>query len=159
MRARAMTLLLLTLLLWAPVNVRRASAQHGGKKEPAVFSSGMVGVVPGQSLRINTVHAGYPTDPCVRVALVIYDARGEIVAETKEAVELCPGKSAFLDHSPDFTDGKRLLLRGVVRYLEDDSYPTDPCAHTLEVFYNDTGRVAVVLASFVKVSARGRTSN
>ena len=133
-------------------------------------SFGMVGITPGQTMRLNVVNLTppdpnrqSPPDPC-RVLLSFRNAVGEPFTNNdgqpiRRVVELQAGESAFLDlnadvFAPPSTNADvapgpaRLQLRPFVRVLTPpdpnrDGFPPDPCRATMEVFDNTSGRTSI----------------
>lgn len=134
---------------------------------------GMVGITPGQTMRLNVVNLipppdpdrnGVPPGPC-RVLLSFRDAQGQPFSDSNgqpigRVVELQAGQSAFLDlnanlfsaplsTNADVASGPlRLQLRPFVRVLStppdsDKQVPPGPCRATMEVFDNTSGRTSI----------------
>ena len=161
----ALVVLATTGAIWEVRHVRAL-----GPPEPDRF--GMVGITPGQTLRLNVVNLAmpsnrqFPPDPC-RVVLSFRDAAGHAFTNSdgqpiRNVVELQAGESAFLDLNGDMFGGPstnadiapgRLQLRPFVRVL---STPPDPerqssnvCFPTMEVFDNASGRTSLFAAGFI----------
>jgi hypothetical protein len=120
---------------------------------------GMIGITPGETLRINVANPQLPSasllaPPC-RVELVFLDSTGApllpAVQKTLEA-----GQSAHFDLDGDalFTNGAgdvllRAEVRPVVRVLPNPTdvgsafVPPDPCVSSIELFDNATGKTRV----------------
>jgi len=120
---------------------------------------GMIGITPGETLRINVANSQLPSatllaPPC-RVELVFLDSTGApllpAVQKTLEA-----GQSAHFDLDGDalFTPGTgdvllRAEVRPVVRVLSNPTavgsvfLPPDPCVSSIELFDNATGKTRV----------------
>jgi hypothetical protein len=114
---------------------------------------GMVGIVEGQTARLNLVNLGTtnpltPPDPC-RARLQFFDGEGNALAG--KLVTLKPGQAAFLDYAASFTPTNigdvvgptRAEIRGAVN-TETGALPP-PCRTTLEIFDNATGKTAVFI--------------
>ena len=145
-----------TATIW---EVRRVRAFNPQADPPF----GMVGITPGQTLRLNIVNLTLPTDPggvppgpC-RVVLSFRDANGRPFSDSngqvvRRVVELQGGQSDFLDLNADLFGGggstngdTRLQLRPFVRVTQvpGDQIPPGPCRATMEVFDNPSGRTSI----------------
>jgi len=112
----------------------------------------MIGVVRGQTVRLNATNLGGPdTRPC-EVALVFFDEQGDALIE--RSLSLIGGRSAFLDLNADKLSGleprskKRFQIRALVNVLsdpDDKSQCEKAIVTTLEVFDNKTGQTSFVL--------------
>ena len=158
--------LLATSAIW---EVRRVGAVTPPEPDRAQF--GMVGITPGQTMRLNVVNLTpppdndrqYPPDPC-RVVLSFRNAQGQPFRNSdgqiiRRTVELQSGESAFLDLNGDMFGGPstnadtallRVQLRPFVRVLvtppePDKQSSSDPCRVTGEVFNNITLQTSFVL--------------
>jgi hypothetical protein len=111
--------------------------------------NGMVGLVRGQTARLNTVNLGGPdTRPC-EVELMFFDDQGNPLAA--RGIIIIGGKSDFLDLNadalggPDTRPGDRFQIRAQV------VIPPGPCRGTtiptLEIFDNDTGKTTVFVGN------------
>lgn len=157
--AIALVTMLATGAIWG---VRRARAFNPQPDPPGRYT--MVGIVRGQSIRINASNIApadpnLPPDPC-RVRLAFMDAEGTVLTNprTGEAVgrtiTLQRGQSAFLHVNADefFTGDTaqaRLELRPVfraVRLNSNGQAPPDPCVPSVEVIDNATARTSFVYA-------------
>jgi hypothetical protein len=142
--------------------VRRARAFNPQPDPPGRYT--MVGIVRGQSIRINASNiaptdSNLPPDPC-RVRLGFVDADGNPLTNprTGEAVgrtvTLQNGQSAFLHVNADeFSTGDtapvRLQLRPVFRSVTlnpNGQLPPDPCVPSVEVINNATSRTSFIYA-------------
>ena len=142
--------------------VRRARAFNPQPDPPGRYT--MVGIVRGQSIRINASNIApadpnSPPDPC-RVRLAFMDADGTVLTNprTGEAVgrtvTLERGQSTFLHLDADefFTGDTapaRLELRPVFRSVSLNSNgqtPPDPCVPSVEVIDNATSKTSFVYA-------------
>ena len=142
--------------------VRRARAFNPQPDPPGRYT--MVGIVRGQSIRINASNIApadpnSPPDPC-RVRLAFMDADGNVITNprTGEAVgrtvTLQRGQSAFLDLNADEfftgdTTAGRMQLRPVFRSVSlnsDAQAPPDPCVPSVEVIDNATSRTSFIYA-------------
>lgn len=104
----------------------------------------MVGIVAGQTARLNVVSA-VPPDPTVvcEVELMFFDMDGMVLAET--SVRLSPGMAAFHDLNGDeFAREGRLQVRAEVM-IPDTRNCNINITSTLEVFDNATGKTEFVL--------------
>jgi hypothetical protein len=157
------TLTLVTMLAMGTIwEVRRAGAFNPQPDPPGRYT--MVGIVRGQSIRINASNiapsdSNAPPDPC-RVRLGFMDADGNPLTNprTGEAVgrtlTLQNGQSAFLHVNADeFSTGDtapgRLQLRPVFRSVTLNSNPQappDPCVPSVEVINNATQRTSFIYA-------------
>ena len=121
------------------VRAKRPQANHFRQ-----FRSGMVGIVPGQVVRINVVNTGVPGS----LAKIVWEAltgnpRSELLGQTTFSLE--PGASAFFDLDWDAMSGgdeKRHQVRAQVTVLDD---PEGVCLVTLEVFDKETGKTTVLM--------------
>ena len=133
---------------------------------------GMVGITPGQTMRLNVVNLQPPPDPDTnaappgpcRVLLSFRNADGQPFMDSngdsiQRLVELPAGHSAFLDLNADLFSAPsanadaasaplRLQLRPFVRVLAappdpEKQIPPGPCRATMEVFDNTSGRTSV----------------
>jgi hypothetical protein len=156
--AIALVAMLATGALW---EVRRARAFNPQPDPPGRYT--MVGIVRGQSIRINASNINpadpnSPPDPC-RVRLAFMDADGTVLTNprTGEAagrtVTLQRGQSTFLHLDADeFFIGDttgRLELRPVFRSVSLNSNaktPPDPCVPSVEVIDNGTLKTSFVYA-------------
>jgi hypothetical protein len=161
-----------TVTIW---EVRRVRAAAPADPERTF---GMVGITPGQTMRLNVVNLiqpppdpginGVPPGPC-RVLLSFRDAEGQPFTnnngdQIQRVVELQTGQSAFLDLNADLFSAPpstnadvasgplRLQLRPFVRVLPppdpDKQLPPGPCRATMEVFDNTSGRTSIFSAGF-----------
>jgi hypothetical protein len=108
---------------------------------------GMVGIVDGQTARLNVVNVStqLPPGPCM-VALMVMDSMGMVLART--TLDLTPGHAAFHDFSFDDVVGPRptgrLQIRGEVRALGNRRACRN-LVPTLEVFDNDSMKTMFLL--------------
>jgi hypothetical protein len=127
--------------------------------DPPGKTFGLVGLVPGQTIRLTAVNVVAPDrftppDPC-RVTFTLLGVDGIVVASSSEIVN--PGQGAALDLPLPATvttaDANtvnavpsQLQLRGIVTVesLKGDE-PPDPCITSLEVFDSVTGRTSTLL--------------
>jgi hypothetical protein len=128
--------------------------------DPPGKTFGLVGIVPGQTIRLTAVNivapdrSFAPPDPC-RVTLTLLDVDGNVVQTSTGTLN--PGQGTFLDLPVPATvttsDAStvdavpsQLQLRGVVTVesLNRDE-PPDPCITSLEVFDSATGRTSTLL--------------
>ena len=140
--------------------VRRARAFNPQPDPPGRYT--MVGIVRGQSIRINASNINpadpnSPPDPC-RVRLAFMDADGTVLTNprTGEAagrtVTLQRGQSTFLHLDADEffigdTAAARLELRPVFRSVSlasNGQAPPDPCVPSVEVIDNATSKTSFV---------------
>ena len=151
--------MLATGAIW---EVRRARAFNPQPDPPGRYT--MVGIVRGQSIRINAsnitpANPNLPPDPCrVRLAFVDGDGNPLTNPRTGEAVgrtvTLQNGQSTLLHLDADEfftgdTTAGRLQLRPVFRSVSlnsDAQLPPDPCVPSVEVIDNATSRTAFVYA-------------
>ena len=155
--AIALVAMLAAGALW---EVRRARAFNPQPDPPGRYT--MVGIVRGQSIRINASNINpadpnSPPDPC-RVRLAFMDADGTVLTNprTGEAagrtVTLQRGESTFLHLDADEffigdTGATRLELRPVFRSVSLNSNakaPPDPCVPSVEVIDNGTSKTSFV---------------
>jgi len=151
-----------TLTIW---KVRQV---HAFNPQPDPPGFGMIGLVRGQTLRLNIVNITPPdpnfAPPC-RVVLSFRDANGHPFTNSdgqvlRRVVELRAGQSDFIDlnadsFAPPSTNADvaptRLQLRPFVRVQSsppDPNTPPDPCRASMEVFDNATGRTSIFAAGF-----------
>ena len=147
-----------TIGIWSSSMIELAAAQ--GTAPVAVaspdFSSGMVGIASGQTLRFNVVNVGAPNPsplPCV-LALAFLDSDGKIVKQ--KFVSLGSGKAAFLDLEMSGVPGPdRVQVRGISYnplLAAPGSIPQPiSCSlvPTLELFDSESGRSAAIVTDFV----------
>jgi hypothetical protein len=156
-----------TVTIW---EVRRVRAEPPPDPDRTF---GMVGITPGQTMRLNVVNLSPPPDPDTndvppgpcRVLLSFRNADGQPFRNNdaqpiQSVVELPGGQSAFLDLNADLFSPPpstnadvapgplRLQLRPFVRVLAappdpDKQYPPGPCRATMEVFDNTSGRTSI----------------
>jgi hypothetical protein len=164
LRTRAgITIGLATILAIGGIwEVRRARAFNPQPDPPGRYT--MVGIVRGQSIRINASNiapsdSNAPPDPCrVRLGFVDADGNpltnplsGEVIGRT---LTLQNGQSAFLHVNADeFSTGDtapgRLQLRPVFRSVtlnSNSQSPPDPCVPSVEVIDNATSRTSFIYA-------------
>jgi hypothetical protein len=115
--------------------------------ESAILS-GVVGLVPGQTARLNATNAGdgiHPPDPC-KVTLMILGGQGQLLAgPTSQLLE--PGASVSLDLAllaPGPAPIKRTQVRGFVKIEGKDYSISNPIAATLQILDDSTGSTAVL---------------
>jgi hypothetical protein len=156
--ALTLAALVLTIATWQVTRVRAFNPQPD---PPGKFL--MVGITPGQTLRLNVVNlitAGdrqIPPGPC-RVVLSFRDAAGHVIDDAngqpiRRTVELQAGESAFLDLNGDQLGGvgTNLLTRLEVRPFVRVVFQTDPgnlpppCRANAEVFDNLTLRTSLMV--------------
>jgi hypothetical protein len=157
--AIALVTMLATGAIWES---RRARAFNPQPDPPGRYT--MVGIVRGQSIRINASNiaptdVNAPPDPC-RVRLAFLDADGNPLTNprTGEAMgrtlTLQNGQSAFLhlnadEFSTGDTTAERVQLRPVFRSVTLNSNghtPPDPCVPSVEVIDNATSKTSFVYA-------------
>jgi len=117
---------------------------------------GMIGITPGETLRINVANPQLPSatlpPPC-RVELAFLDSAGNPLIPPVQRT-LDAGRSAHFDLNGDalFTPGTgdvllRAEVRPVVRVLQtavgDVFVPPGPCVSSIELFDNATGKTRV----------------
>lgn len=127
---------------------------------PGDITFGLVGIVPGQTLRLTALNSsgelGFPPGPC-RVTLAILNDQGHVVLRSSEVLKV--GSSTFLDlplatELPSIDTNavagppSQLQLRGTVTIERVDGrkFPPDPCHASLEVFDQATGRTTALLS-------------
>jgi len=155
--AIALVAMLAAAAIW---EVRRARAFNPQPDPPGRYT--MVGIVRGQSIRINASNINpadpnSPPDPC-RVRMAFMDADGTVLTNprTGEAVgrtvTLQRGQSTFLHLDADEffigdTGATRLELRPVFRsvsLVSNAKAPPDPCVPSVEVIDNATFKTSFV---------------
>lgn len=124
---------------------------------------GMIGIVPGHTVRLNVVDvrsAGNPNVRHCRVQLELLDGVGTTLAVGDGSVG--PGEATFLDftiNNPEASQVARLQLRAVVKLAPDPSErrrcPSNAYVPTLEVFDNTTGQTSMVLLPAVQRVVQG----
>jgi len=148
------------LALGAIWEVRHARAFNPQPDPPGRYA--MIGIVRGQSIRINVSNIApttpnLPPDPC-RAHLAFVDGDGTPLVNPRtgepvgRTVTLQNGQSIFLHLSADeFVNGDttagRLQLRPVFRSVTlnpDVQAPPDPCVPSVEVIDNATSRTSFV---------------
>jgi hypothetical protein len=149
--ARAAALLTLAVVLGSGMPAAKADTRA---------NTGLVGIAPGQSARLNAVHTGDETSRDVRVHLAILDAAGAVLAET-EAV-LRPGQSASVELAAPPTGGTAMLSQGRVR-VSSGSYATgrpdsseSEVMGTFEIVNPQTGETALLLPAINAAREAGR---
>jgi len=125
----------------------------GFNPQPDPPGYGMIGIVPGQTLRLNVANVPLaapqtPPDPC-RVELTFVDSAGNKLLPAVQ-VTLRSGKSTHIDFAaPLVPDGPvihRFEVRPVIHILPNPSttdtteVPPGPCVSTIEILDNRTGR-------------------
>jgi hypothetical protein len=124
---------------------------------------GMVGIVEGQTARLNLVNLGNgPSEfppPC-RATLQFFDGEGNVLAERR--VRLEAGRAAFLDLTPtsipantvgDVLAPPRAQIRAAINPTGGE-YPP-PCRATLEIFDNATSRTGILYQGNIPPPCRG----
>ena len=124
---------------------------------PQDFSSGMMGLAPRQTARLNVVNigvAGASPLPCVLV-IGFADSNSKILKQT--FVSLGSGKAAFVELSlTEIGASNRTAIRGIGYnpLLTPVSAIPQPLScnllPTLELFDIDTGKTLAILGDFVK---------
>ncbi len=119
----------------------------------------IVGVAPGQSIRINALNQtpslALQGQAGCRISLQFYDAEGQLVTESVVSV-LAVGKSAALDLNRDDLPGDgRLSLRAVLAFgytgganpppLLLQQTATCNIVPSLEIYDNDTQKTSIVV--------------
>lgn len=147
---------------------RQVHAQDVSPPTPDRISFGMVGIAPGQTLRVNvsnvvaTNDSGFPPGPS-RVAIIVINSQGDPVrhrdgSPVRRVVMLERGDSAFLDLNGDdlqYPPGPtRLQLRAVVNVFPpgptDNEAPPpigDRIVPSVEIFNNANGRTVVFIGN------------
>jgi hypothetical protein len=139
------------------------SAQALTELSVIVYASrSLIGLSYGQTLRVNTMYPGDPSDPqrqsarAVRARVSVYDANGALLAQSADGA-IAPGEF----HSFDFVradipaSGEPISGRLQVRVslevavsnpfpVSQDPSPTGPPVTSLEVFATDTDRTTAV---------------
>lgn len=134
--------------------------------QPERISFGMIGITPGQTIRLNVVNVVPPPNPelppsPIRVVLTFLNSDGQLFRNrdgnpVRRVAMLEPGESTFLNLSGgEFAGGvARLHLRAVVTVIpppQPDSQSVPPpigdrIVTTVEVLNNATGRTDLVLS-------------
>ena len=131
---------------------------------PDRISFGMVGITPGQTIRLNVVNTHFtregelPPDPC-RVVLTFLDAEGRHYRNrdgsvVRRVVQLEPGRATALDLNADefATGGSRIQLRAVVTVIPPPvpsrtELPPDPCVPSVEVINNANSKTVLFIGN------------
>ena len=126
------------------------------------ISFGMIGIAPGQTMRLNVVNAIRPNDSIYppgpsRVVLTFLDADGNRLRHrdgtiVRRAAQLARGQATFLDFNFDeFPPGpSRLQLRAVVNVspIQGTSMiPYDSAVPSVEIFNNSNPRTVVAVTN------------
>jgi hypothetical protein len=121
-------------------------AQAQDYRTVATYDFPMVGIVLGETIRLNVVNrtggpGDLPPDPC-RVDLQILDHRGNLQAQYVIDV-LDSGQATHLDLPAANVRGvntRRKQLRAFVRVSASSrTFPPDPCRPSVEVYDGSTG--------------------
>jgi hypothetical protein len=128
--------------------------------DPPGKTFGLVGLVPGQTIRLTAVNIvapdrfSSPPDPC-RVTFSLLGVDGIVVQSSSQILN--PGQGTFLDlplaaavttadANPVDAVPSQLQLRGIVTVESlRKAEPPDPCITSLEVFDSATGRTSTLL--------------
>jgi hypothetical protein len=125
------------------------------------FSSGMVGLVLGQTARLNVVNVGASTSsplPCV-LLLAFLDSDSKILKQM--FVSVAAGKAASLDLTMNAGGSGRLQIRGIGYnpLLTPGSAIPQPLScnlvPTLELFDTETGKTAAIMSDFRTIGSSG----
>lgn len=143
-----------TTLLGLLLGSLAAAPLFAWNPQPDPPGYGMIGIVPGETLRLNVSNVplaspGVPPDPC-RVELTFVDDAGTPLLPAVQRT-LAPGESAHLDLNGDdlFPPSnveilRRAEVRPVIRILLNSTgiaaIPPGPCVSTIEILDNATGR-------------------
>ena len=135
----------------AGVTAQRVRAEDGGYFNPLQpfgtpykSGTGMIGVVPGQTVRLNAVNIGVPANAC-NIDLTILDSTGNPLTRSA-SMTLMPGAATHLDFSPP---PATLLARTQVRTLVAlADVAGNHCAilPTVEVFDHVTLRTSIAMS-------------
>lgn len=140
-----------SLALGAAWAASRAWAFNPQPDPPGI--SGMVGIVEGQTARLNAVNI---SSVPVHVTLNFFNSDGNVVKRTEGTLQ--PGHAAFLDLTRaevgDRGDSSRAEIYGDMVLLPavQKGSPPDPCRPTLEVF-DGNGKTTVLDTNFHKAPA------
>jgi len=114
---------------------------------------GMIGIVRGQTARLNVVIDNPNTidNPNILVALSFVDDMGIVLVESR--VHLTPGRAQHLDYSSAIGTLLRKQIRAIVRFIDSPDLRDNPNARkggphilgTVEVFDTESGRTAFIL--------------
>ena len=167
---RALTISAVVVALAAIVTIsifrvtQHVQAQDVMPPRPDHFSFGMVGITPGQTLRINVANtltandSNYPPGPS-RVAIIVVNSRGQVVrnrdgSPVRKVEMLDRGDSTFLDlNADDFPVGAggRFQVRAVVNVFPPgpsvNGIPYDSAVPSIEVFNNNNGRTVFSISN------------
>ncbi len=116
--------------------------------------SGMIGIVTGQTVRINVVNTiGDPDILPSPVTLKFLNSAGRVIG-TQRTINLRPGRSVSLDLNADTLElgtGVRYQLRVLVTKTDDPETPINEAKEiisTVEIFDNNTGMTRLVIRGF-----------
>ncbi len=116
--------------------------------------SGMIGIVTGQTVRINVVNTiGDPDILPTPVTLKFLNSAGRVIG-AERTTNLRPGRSVSLDLNADTLElgsGVRYQLRVMVTKTDDPETPINEAREilsTVEIFDNNTGMTRLVIRGF-----------
>jgi hypothetical protein len=168
-----LSMVIALIALASTVTIWEARRVHAEPPPDPDRTTGMIGITPGQTMRLNVVNLSPPPDPDTnaappgpcRVLLSFRNAVGQPFTDSngqpiQRVVELPAGQSAFLDLNADIFSAPpstnadvapgpaRLQLRPFVRVLAappdpEKQAPPGPCRATMEVFDNVSGRTSI----------------
>ena len=106
-----------------------------GEKDPGPISFGALGIVQGQTARLNAV--AFPPDPCT-VQLQFLDANGNVLT-SGQILQLNPGQATSLDYGTANPGPIQTVVLPVMTASNPSGGSTSGCLSTAEVFDNATG--------------------
>lgn len=141
-------LLLGTVVVMTTQRVRAENGEHFNPLQPFgtadVSGTGMLGVVPGQTLRLNAVNIGVLANAC-SVQMMILDASGNHLTRP-DTVTLLPGAAAHLDFSPPPSGALSRTQARTLIALAETSRTNCAILPTVEVFDNVTQRTSIAMS-------------
>lgn len=173
---KAVVLVALALLTAGGVAWETRRVRAGAPPDPDRLNFGMVGIVQGQSVRLNVVNVLPPSDLPLgptRMRMTFVDGEGNQFTNpctgnpVEREVRLSPGRAAFLllnfDEvtGGDGVRGRRIELHPVVtvkRQDNDRQVPTDICVPTVEVIDNASDRTELILSALPAVQRSNMAS-
>jgi hypothetical protein len=118
-------------------------AQSQDQQASGLLAYGMVGIAPGQSLRLHAVTVGVQGDTVVELSF--FDRQGTLLS--RSVGKLSPGQAAsiIIHYTPE-AQGNHTLVRALVRF-EKPGGSKGYVIPSLEVVDDETGRTTVLLAN------------
>ena len=115
------------------------SAPAQDQPASGVFAYGMVGLAPGQSLRLHAVTFGVPGDSVIELSF--FDRQGNLLNRASGKVSPGQAVSIIIHYTPEL-QGNHTLVRALVRF-DKPAGTKGYVIPSLEVVDDDTGRTAV----------------